>query len=56
MIGDDRLSQRQAAIIGRDLAVEINDEPLLIQPMTDQLKQDTVLPHPSGQGNIMQAC
>ena len=48
MIGDDRLPQCQAAVIGGNLPVEVDSKPILFQTTADEIEQDTVLPHAAG--------
>lgn len=48
MIGDDGLSQCQAAVIGGNLPVEVDGKPLLFQTTADEIEQDTILPHAPG--------
>ncbi len=45
-IRNDCLSQCQATVITRHLLMEVHDKTLLLQSISDKVKQNLVLPHP----------
>jgi hypothetical protein len=47
IIRDHSLSKRQATIIGGNLSVEIHGKVMLLQGITDQVKQELILPDPA---------
>jgi hypothetical protein len=54
MTGHSKLTQGKATVIAGNLLMAIDGQPLFFQSLTDQIKQDVVLPNPAGQGHLLE--
>ena len=55
VMGHSKLTQGKATVIAGNLLMAIDGHPLFFQTLTDQIKQNVVLPNPAGQGHLLEA-